>query len=314
MAKVLTPRDSISASFMKKAQSKGRRTLTNQRSKTTFNAFERIAKQGRWRDTAGKPVTPATVTQNQLRQFVGTRIDEGLNPRTIQTDMGNIRRALHAAGRNDFADKICTNAVLGVPKGNRRGYGLVVDLEVYKAALEKADPDTRAMIEIQRMFGLRQKEMTDCAPSLRNWERDLREGRATITIDRSTKGDKTRYCFVPPEKREEALRIVLAMKEVCERNGGRVVVADGLKEACKEAGIMYAKVGLMGDNSSHSLRRAFCEERVQWYMNDGYSLRQAWGKTSIDVGHSDKRARWLYNNYLRGTIEAANDAQAREAA
>jgi integrase len=300
----------LSAIFMSMAAEKGRKTLTNERAKSTFNSLENFATSQRWRDQGGKPMTPRTITENQMRKFAQHRVSEGKNPRTIQTDMAIIRRSLHAAGRNEFADITCSNANLGVPVGTRLGKGTVVDPVVYSSALEKADANTRAMAVAMRTLGLRIKECVDCGPSLRSWERDLKEGRATITVSRSTKADKTRYTFIPPEKRAEALRAVQALKERYVANDKRIVPSKTFEAACRQASRLFAKVGLSGKNCSHSLRRGFCEERVAYYMSEGYSLKEAWGKTSIDVGHSDKRGRWLYNNYLRASAEAAAAGEA----
>src|ERR1700743_2679109 len=86
---------SIEAKFMAAALHKGAATLTRQKMQTTFLAFAVHAKERRY----GAAVDPATVTEKQLRNYVSSRIEAGITPRTIQNEVSHLRRALRGAGR-----------------------------------------------------------------------------------------------------------------------------------------------------------------------------------------------------------------------
>jgi site-specific recombinase XerD len=288
---------SVEAKFMMAALYKGAATLTRQKMLTTFRAFATHAKQRRYGD-----VDPATVTEKQLRNYVGTRIEAGITPRTIQNEVSHLRRALQGAGRGDWADAV-TNEQLGVPTGTRIGIGRVVDANVLGHALEHASIDTRAWIQLERCLGLRREEMIESYKSLKQWEAALARGQSFVTIRHGTKGGRVRDTVIPEPYRARALAAVRSALEVTTKTRPYLVNAKSTRAAQKQVQDRFAALGLTGKDSGHALRRAFCRDNYEHYRSEGHSEKEALAMCSRDLGHGEGRGRWVWNNYLRATYE-----------
>jgi site-specific recombinase XerD len=308
MAKTYKQGDSTTAKFMKAALvDKGAATLTKIRMQTTFKAIEVFGKQQRWGS-----VDPAALTPKQLKGFVAFRIEEGISARSIQNEMSHVRRALQGvgrieptvkgAGRAPQAQGPFSNKELGVPSGTRIGSGKVVDPEVFQRALEQVPADTKALIELSRSLGLREREAIQSPNSLRDWERALSQGQLIIVRD-GTKGGRARSVVVAPEGLERALGAVKSALTVLGQQN-HLVVSKSLKAAIEQHSDRLAKVGLKGENSCHSLRRAFAMDQYKHYLAAGCSQKVALSRTSNDLGHGDGRGRWVFNNYLRKSLES----------
>jgi site-specific recombinase XerD len=296
MAKTYKQGDSTTAKFMKAALvDKGAATLTKTRMQTTFKALEAFGKQQRWGS-----VDPASLTAKQLKGYVTARIEEGISPRSIQNEMSHVRRALEGVGRVEFAQAVCSNKELGVPIGTRIGSGKVVEPEVLQRALEQASADTKALIELSLSLGLREREAIQSANSLQEWGRALSQGHPIIVRD-GTKGGRARSVVVAPGGLERAIEAVKAAQLVLEQQK-HLVVSKSLKAAVEQHSDRLAKLGLKGENSCHSLRRAFAMGQYQHYLAAGCSQKVALSRTSNDLGHGDGRGRWVYNNYLKASL------------
>lgn len=296
MADTYKKGDSVEAKFMKSALANNRAaTLTKTRMQTTYKAIEAFAKQQRW-----GAVDPASLTLRQLKGFVVFRIEEGISPRSIQNEMSHVRRALEGVGRVDFAQDVCSNKELGVPSGSRIGTGKVVDPNVLQLALERAPADTRALIELSRSLGLREREAIMAGNSLREWAHALTHGQPVIVRD-GTKGGRARSVVVAPSGQERALRAVKSAQTILGQQK-QLVVSKSLKAAIEQHSDRLGRVGLKGENSSHSLRRAFAMDQYKHYLAVGCSQKVALSRTSNDLGHGDGRGRWVFNNYIRNSL------------
>lgn len=289
--------DSFKAKFMKAAlAARGAATLTKVKISTVANNLERCAKKNRWGN-----IEPNTLTFKQLRAFVLFRQEEGIGARSLQNDISIIRRALRGVGREEFAERTCSNASLGVPSGTRIGRGLVIDPGVLVSALENAAPSTKALIQLSRYIGLREREAVMSGNSINEWELALSQGRP-ITVRYGTKGGRLRSVLVGPGILSKALEGVRAAQQVLQQQEN-LVVSKNLKAAVEQHSDRLAKLGLKHENSCHSLRRAFAMDQYNHYLALGCTNKVALSRTSNDLGHGDSRGRWVYNNYLRSTLE-----------
>lgn len=288
--------DSIEAKFSKAALLNNRAsTGTKVRMQTTFRALHKVAKEGRW-----GPLEPANLSVKQLKGFVQVRLDKGISARSLQNEMSHLRRALEGVGREKFAQEICSNKALGVPSSTRIGTGKIVDPLVLLSALEKAPTDTKALIQLSRSLGLRKREAVQSFKSLREWDRALAAGQP-ITVRDGTKGGRVRSVFIRPAGVEAAQAAVKSALEVI-KNQKYLVVSKSLKNALEAHSDRLARVGLSGENSCHSLRRAFAMDQYKYYLEQGCDQKTALQRVSNDLGHGDGRGRWVYNNYLRASL------------
>lgn len=289
-------KDSLVAKFSKAALSGNRAaTLTKVRMQTTFRALEAHAKLARW----GSAVEPANLSAKQLKGYAQARLNV-VSVRVVQNEMSHIRRALAGVGRADFAQDICSNAALEIPSATRIGTGKVVDEQVLHAAITAAKDDTAALICLSRYLGLREREAVSAAQSLREWDRALAAGQPIVVRD-GTKGGRVRSVYVRPDGVAAAHAAVKAALSVLHEQK-QLVVSKSLKAAVEQHSDRMAKVGLKGENSCHSLRRAFAMDQYKYYLSQGCTQKVALARVSNDLGHGDGRGRWVFNNYLRSSL------------
>ncbi|MDY7539967.1 integrase domain-containing protein [Undibacterium sp. RTI2.2] len=302
MSEIFLPSDAIKVKFAKCAYAESR-CGTNYKLKiqTTCCNLQKWAKIARW----GNLVSPINITPNQIHGFINWRITEGVQNRTIQNEMSIIRRALRAVNRDDFADVVCHNKKIGVPAGSRIGVGKIIEEIILKNAIDNANPDTLILIKLQQLIGLRIKEAVCAGDSLKDWQRSLGLDQQSITVRDGTKGGRVRSVFIQPNRTEE-LKQVIQEALIIIKKQGRLVVSKNLKSALTRHSLALAKLEIKHENSSHSIRRLFAFNQYNYYLQIGYDKKMALIRTSNDLGHGNSRGRWVFNNYIRATLEAQN--------
>lgn len=296
--------DSVEAKFGQASivHSKGG-TLTRKRMATTFRALEAVAKEGRW----GR-LSPATMTEKQFMKYTQIRREQdGIVPRCQALESSHIRRALRGAGRADLADKV-TNKMLGIPPGSRIGTGTITDPEVLQRAREAAPENVRALIDICDGIGLRVREAVCSADSLKLWKIEL-EDRQPLTVETETKGGKPRSVFLRTEESRELARDAIERGLAYLKESGQKFLIPSVSEeaAIRQAERELAALGLEKDNSAHSLRRGFAVREYLYMKDEGMEHKQILQKLSMALGHGPSRGRWVWNNYLRATLEGGSD-------
>lgn len=298
---------SIMASFMTAsvAKKKGGRG-TRKRMHSTFSQFERIANAGRW-----GMVTPASITHKQAKKFVAHRIEEGISPRGIQSEVSAIRRAMEGVGRHLDVINLFTSESLGVPPVSRSGTGIAITTETYEASLISADVPTAALMRLQCDLGLRLNEAIECKDSLKRWEKSVRNNEKSIYLDDGSKGGRPRDIRVLAPNFSNAYGAIVAALAVT--NGGKnfPIAANNGETAARIYSRNLAKLGIKGEESSHSMRRRFACNQYTWYRQDGFNNLEALKLVSEDLGHGDDddRGRWVWNNYIQNSIgEDENEA------
>jgi site-specific recombinase XerD len=300
MTKPYKPGDSVQAKFSKGSLVNVRGgTLTHKRMNTTWNALAAVAKEGRW----GK-LEPDTLTEKQFTKYMEARRETGLSSQCQRVEAGHIRRALRGCGREDFADAV-TNKMLGIPQGSRIGKGKATDPQVLAAARASASPGVRAVIDLCNGIGLRIREAVCSAQSLQTWRTELDEGQP-LSVEIETKGDRPRCVFLRSEETRQLASDAVDRAIAHLRETGQVFLVESISEegAMRAIERDFADLGLEADNSAHSLRRDFAVREYLYLREGGLTKREACGKLSIALGHGSSRHRWVWNNYLRATLEA----------
>lgn len=300
--------DSVLAKFMSAALGKkGAATSSCPRMRTTFIALEAFAKRGRW----GK-VDPLTLTFHQFRSFIQSRIGKVADI-SVQNEAGHIRRALRCVGRSEFAAVTCSKEALGVPSASRIGKGTAMDVDVLAAVLPRAKEETKALLLLEHALGLRHREAVMCHKSLQDWKKALKDGQP-IVVRYGTKGGLTRSVYLCPSKaRDAAIAVDAAIKVLKDQKQEFLVNSVSLKSALATNHKRMKRLGIADENSQHSLRRSFTVEQYYFYCEVlQMEKKKAWATLSRDLGHGDKRGRWVYNCYLKATIERREAALAAQ--
>lgn len=249
----------------------------------------------------GRELTsPADLELEDVRLFVQWRLALGILPRAIQNEVSAIRAMLKVSGRRAFAESPeMRSRALGIPPGSRVGTNSPISDAAYEDLLERAeamDPGTACLIRLERTIGLRGKEAIMSTESLAHWMEQLLTGQP-LHVTRGTKGGRERYVSVPcRSSAQNALELATAF---CAEHDGVFYPHKSLKQAIRR----YEHVmGHRLDVKGHSLRYRFAEDRYRLYRADGLTEDEALVFLARDLGHGDKRGRWVRQVYLRNLL------------
>lgn len=154
------------------------------------------------------------------------------------------------------SDRISNRAV-GISGASRNGTRRAITDGKYQAVQESArlkDPGLAAALELARLMGLRSQEAVRCPQSFSKWKQAL----------------------------DNAI-------DIAEQRNGRLIDRATLKEAMQFWRKQAERLGLTGQNSPHSLRYAWAQDAIRYYLAQGFSEQEALAMTAMDLGHGDGR-------------------------
>lgn len=251
-------------------------------------------------------VTPISITPKQIRLFLEHQ-SLTCTDRTIQNQAAHIRRALRGAGRklgnirdpkNPFSPER-----LNIKKASRIGGRPAINMALHESLLSSMPEEIRILTGLQINIGLRLQEAIMAGPSLKNWlqiinkpEFELRGG--FLPVRHGSKGGRPRFCFIFSDRRIIMKDLICSAIELLKNN--KLLQKKSLKTARNHYSHCLRKLGLVGCNSSHSLRRRFAQDQYLRYRESIMDESTALINLSQDLGHGDGRGRWVHNNYLSG--------------
>lgn len=236
---------------------------------------------------------------SHVTRFIADRRGRGLNRRTIQNDMANIRVTLRQANRHKLAQML-DNKTLGLAGASRDGTKTAMTEERFRellAIVESKDAGVAAVVRLEWALGLRAEEAVKSCKSLKRWEKQLLNGKPVHVLF-GTKGGRERYVY--PHDREETLKAVRhAISIARTRNNSRLIDRPNEKQAMNRyRSVMYA-AGFKGKESGHSLRYTFTQRQLKASGDKGYDEEEALILASRDLGHGDTRGRYVKRVYNR---------------
>lgn len=229
-----------------------------------------------------------------VRAFLQQRKAKGLSVRSLQNDVAHVRNLLRDAGRDELLrEPGMTNGSLGISGASRLGTKTPIgDSELSALLTSINDARFICLLHLQRDLGLRALEAIRSCESLSRWKRDLEEGKSVVEVFFGTKGGRRRQTHLPNPKR--ALAAISVAVKVIDAHG-HLAPGQTLKEATTWFRNKCHRVGLQ----SHRLRYTFANVCVDHYLASGYSMREAFARTAVDLGHGDGRGRWIKMVYCR---------------
>lgn len=284
---------------------------TRDRAHTTWRAVERFAAQSKM------VLDPKTITAKQARLFLEHRA-KTISARSVQQEAAHIRVAVRSEmhekrrpdGKTSMGDiskkgNPWASPRLSVESCSRTSLKAAMDPELYASVRMLLKPDVLATADIQHALGLRALEAVRSGETFGQWSKVL-SARApgagvTVAVLIGTKGGRTRDVFVHPEQVE---RFAAALAQAMPLANSRGWVISSKKPTLESAIDKYNNAlryrGLVGDNASHGMRRAFAQESYALYRELGMNEHQALVRLSRDLGHGDKRTTYVFNSYLVG--------------
>ena len=249
-------------------------------------------------------VDAKNISGRHLRIYVSARKAQGIGQRTLQNELAHLRGILRSARNHAVADAPeLTNVELGIGGGSRLGTNTVMTGPSYDQIVAKAESQGRvgmaAILGLERFLGLRGNEALHAqTDTLRRWLEELSSG-GRITVLAGTKGGRPRT--VTPGSIFQAMAAVSFAITIAEEQGGFLVVrangqpAGGLLQARR----IYHSWAHRNGIKPHSARDAFAQAQRDFYLEKGYSAREALIAVSHDLGHGDGRGRWVKSVYMR---------------
>lgn len=241
-----------------------------------------------------------------LQAFVQSGL---LNVRSAQNIMAHVRGVLRQVGKWKIVkDPAASNAALGLAGGCRLGKRRAIldeEFRSYFPSLRERNESSAWVAAIQRALGLRALEAVRAGQIdvLNRIWRDVNNGRPAYIIE-GTKGGRPR--FVTVHNVQIIKKIIMWGLRILARSGAKFIIrgAGGhLKSALDKYLRDLRAIGMKGDVSSHSLRYAWAQESMRLHIQrTGVSFREALILVSLDLGHGDRRGRFIRQVYGREGI------------
>ncbi|AUG99127.1 DNA-binding protein [Prodigiosinella confusarubida] len=236
-----------------------------------------------------------------IESYVAERLSKCIAVRTLHNEMAALRAVLRQGGREKLvASERLTNKTLGLGGASRAGTKFAIPDALYQSVLNTARQDDAGLacaLQLARLLGLRSQETVQCASSLKTWEKQLELHQQTLTVVFGTKGGRPRETRIID--REAIQRAVKAALKVAEARNGRLIDKSDLKTAMNFWRTQTTRLGLTGHYSPHSLRYAWAQDAIRYYLSQGFSRSEARALTSMDLGHGDGRGRYVERVYTR---------------
>lgn len=238
----------------------------------------------------------------QLRTYADFRRKAGIKIRTIQNELAHLRCILRSAGNGCVASAAeLSNKKLGVSGGSRRGTNAALSAEEYERvlalALRQSRPGMGALVRLERRIGLRGNEAIHArTDTLARWLREI-EDTDRLHVIAGTKGGRSRIVTI--HNRSEVKAAIVDALAAARSQGGFLVADKNGKppKGLASARSIYHGWAHRAGIKPHAARYAFAQDQVKAYRSAGYTEREAYLATSLDLGHGDSRGRWVKSVY-----------------
>ncbi|WP_422527068.1 integrase domain-containing protein [Serratia fonticola] len=236
-----------------------------------------------------------------IESYIAARQSAGIAIRSLHNEMSALRTVFRMAGREKLAmSERLTNKALGLSGASRAGTKFAIPEERFQAVLQSAkqhDKGLACALQLARLLGLRSQEAVQCASSLKKWEKQLERNQSTLTVVFGTKGGRPRETrIIDRNAVQQAVKDALL---VAQTRNGKLIDKPDLKTAMNFWRSHTARLGLTGHYSPHSLRYAWAQDAIRFYLSQGFSRSEARALTSMDLGHGDGRGRYVERVYSR---------------
>lgn len=209
---------------------------------------------------------PENIREEHIRAICESMYNDGLKPKTIQSNLSNFRIFCRWIGKGDMVKSV-NHYLPNVPAENLRVVNVAVESKSWAAQgidvaekVREADAIDRrfgAMLRLALAFGLRRHEVIECKP----WKVDQGDKFAAY----KTKGGRPRDIYIQTAEQRVVLDYVKSMVKKNERlgwttmdNGSEGTVEFALKKWYR----MLAKIGITKKSSlvsGHGLRAQYAE-------------------------------------------------------
>ena len=221
------------------------------------------------------------------------------HPGTLQNKMGGIRQLLTTA-QVDVSAYSSNKSVGLLPRSRLPGKLPYPDNQLEGLYLRAKALDNGFMLclKLERLLGPRGLEALMSPKTLVNWT-NLASQSNEVTFTAGTKGGRPRESELIHAKRAETLAVLNSSILHMQSNNGFLLRGPG--ENLKSARSLYHRlcrsVGLVKPYSAHSLRYAYCVDKLVELIGLGYNMREACREVAPFLGHGAGRGRYVRSVY-----------------
>lgn len=246
------------------------------------------------------------VTLEMLQAYFKSLQAEGVSTATQHNRLSAIRRAMKALRCDPNLRGITAKAV-GIPPRSRSGTKMPMPDELFESILAKAaelnEPGFVIALRLQRLVGHRGLESMMCVLDLEKYALESVDF-LKVPVIRGTKGGRPRISVVIQNRSLETLETIHSALLYMREHGGYLIVCgnSGLKSALAKYHRLAKKVGLVGKYAPHSLRYAYCVDKLIELRDAGFNRKEAMAFAANFLGHGDSRARYVSMVYGKTVV------------
>lgn len=174
------------------------------------------------------------------------------------------------------------------------------------ACLEEPEPGFVIALKLQRLLGHRGLESLMSVKDLEKYAVQAVEALEAkkVPINRGTKGKRKRFTEIIQSKALETLIVLREALGFMRSNGGYLIVCgkEGIKSAKSRYHRLATEVGLVGKYAPHSLRYAYCVDKVIELREAGCNRSEAMTLAANFLGHGDGRGRFISMVYGKTVV------------
>jgi site-specific recombinase XerD len=247
-------------------------------------------------------------TQEMLAAYMQYLKMQGISVATKHNRLSSIRRAMKSLNCDPNAKGITAKAV-GLAPRSRVGTKMPIPDNIFEEVIRKAcelnESGFVIALRLQRLLGLRGLESLMVVSSLEKFALDANQVvNGVVPITDGTKGGRSRITNIIRSKAAETLQTILdALLFMREHNGFLIEGGKlGLKSAVSKYHRLAKQVGLVGQHAPHSLRYAYCIDKLIELRDAGYNRKEATSFVANYLGHGDSRGRYVSMVYGKTVV------------
>lgn len=251
------------------------------------------------------------VTLEMLQAYFKSLQEEGITVATQHNRLSAILKTMKTLRREKQLQNISAKTV-GLEPRNRAGTKVPIPDDFFQTVLARAaslaepEPGFVIALKLQRLLGHRGLESLMSVKDLESYAIQAVEALEAqkIPIHRGSKGGRKRFTEMIQSKALETLIVIREALIFMRSNGGYLIACgkDGVKSAKQKYHRLAIDVGLVGKYAPHSLRYAYCVDKVIELRDAGCNRSEAMTLAANFLGHGDGRGRFISMVYGKTVV------------
>ena len=251
------------------------------------------------------------VTREMLQAYFKSLQDEGITVATQHNRLSAILKTMKTLRREKQLQNITAKTV-GLEPRNRAGTKVPIPDDFFQTVLARAaslaepEPGFVIALKLQRLLGHRGLESLMSVKDLESYAVQAVEALEAqkVPIHLGTKGGRKRVTEIIKSKAMETLIVIREALGFMRSNGGYLIVCgkDGIKSAKSKYHRLAIDIGLVGKYAPHSLRYAYCVDKIIELRDAGCNRSEAMTLAANFLGHGDGRGRFISMVYGKTVV------------